>query len=62
MAKYHVPGMSVAVIWDFEIHWAKGYGLAIMTNGDSGGAVIREVKDRIARVYGWDSLDKPVLR
>jgi hypothetical protein len=24
--------------------------------------VIRELKDRIARVYDWDSIDKPIPR
>ena len=33
MAKFHVPGVSVAVIKDFKIHWAKGYGVADVTNG-----------------------------
>jgi CubicO group peptidase (beta-lactamase class C family) len=28
MQKFRVPGVSVAVIRDFEIHWAKGYGVA----------------------------------
>ena len=28
MQRYHIPGVSVAVIWDNEVHWAKGYGVA----------------------------------
>jgi CubicO group peptidase (beta-lactamase class C family) len=28
MQKYGVPGVIVAVIKDFEVHWTKGYGLA----------------------------------
>jgi CubicO group peptidase (beta-lactamase class C family) len=28
MAKYHVKGMSIAVIYDYKIAWAKGYGWA----------------------------------
>ena len=28
MERFRVPGVSVAVIKDFEIHWAKGYGVA----------------------------------
>jgi len=27
MAYYHVPGVSIAVINDFQIEWAKGYGV-----------------------------------
>jgi CubicO group peptidase (beta-lactamase class C family) len=47
---------------DLLAHKVKGYGYAVMTNGDNGGVVIRELKDRIARAYGWDSLDKPIPR
>jgi CubicO group peptidase (beta-lactamase class C family) len=34
MQKLGVPGMSIAVIRDFEIHWSKGYGLADVVSGD----------------------------
>jgi CubicO group peptidase (beta-lactamase class C family) len=47
---------------DLEAHKVKGYGVAIMTNGDNGGILIRELKDRIARAYDWDSIDKPIPR
>jgi hypothetical protein len=33
-----------------------------MTNSDSGRPVINAIEDRVAAAYGWDSLDKPVLR
>lgn len=52
--------------WGFRAtllaHRVKGYGLAIMTNGDRGGVVLEELTARIERAYGWDSLDKPVRR
>jgi CubicO group peptidase (beta-lactamase class C family) len=28
MAFYHVPGVSIAVIKDFKVHWVKHYGVA----------------------------------
>lgn len=122
MERFKVPGVSVAVIKDFKIHWAKaygvadvatnrpvetttafqaasiskpvmamaavrlaqegrlsldqdintiltswhvvrkGYGVVVMTNGDNGGQVIREIEERVAAAYGWDSLDKPIPR
>jgi len=52
--------------WGFQCeliaHVAKGYGVAVMTNSDQGGALGREIIDRVARAYNWDSLDKPLLR
>jgi CubicO group peptidase (beta-lactamase class C family) len=52
--------------WGFQCqlvaHRAKGYGVAIMTNGDNGAALAHEIADRVARAYGWDTLDKPLLR
>jgi len=52
--------------WGFRCvataHRAKGYGVVAMTNGENGHAVAEEVVDRVARAYGWDRLDKPVLR
>jgi hypothetical protein len=52
--------------WGFQClviaHRVKGYGVAIMTNGDGGRPVINEIEARVAAAYGWDSLDKPVLR
>ena len=52
--------------WGFQCeliaHRAKGYGIAIMTNGDNGSALARVIRDRVAQAYGWDMQDKPLLR
>jgi CubicO group peptidase (beta-lactamase class C family) len=52
--------------WGFRshaiAHIAKGYGVVIMTNGERGGDIANEIIERVAAAYGWDMLDKPVLR
>jgi CubicO group peptidase (beta-lactamase class C family) len=52
--------------WGFQCdmiaHRAKGYGLVIMTNGDNGGALIRELRTRLEHEYGWDVFDQPIPR
>jgi CubicO group peptidase (beta-lactamase class C family) len=47
---------------DLVAHTLKGYGLAVMTNADSGGLIARELRARVAAAYGWDTLDKPIPR
>ena len=47
---------------DLVAHRVKGYGVAIMTNGDFGGPVITEIRARVAAAYDWDWLDKPIPR
>lgn len=52
--------------WGFQCdlsgHVLKGYGVVIMSNGEGGGAAIREIRNRVAAAYGWDQLDKPLAR
>ena len=52
--------------WGFQAdivgHLRKGYGVAVMTNGDRGRPLINEIEARVAAAYGWDSLDKPLVR
>lgn len=43
-------------------HKLKGYGLVVMTNSYGGGDLMKEVKERVERAYGWDTLDKNVIR
>ncbi|HZI28499.1 MAG TPA: serine hydrolase [Gemmatimonadaceae bacterium] len=33
LARFNVPGVSIAVIRDHQIHWAKGYGIADVATG-----------------------------
>ena len=35
MERFGVPGVSVAIIRDFEIHWARGYGVADVETGQA---------------------------
>jgi len=52
--------------WGFRCilmaHKSKGYGLAIMTNAERGGAVMSEISRRIQVAYEWDSMAEPVPR
>jgi CubicO group peptidase (beta-lactamase class C family) len=52
--------------WGFRCmllaHVRKGYGVAVMTNSDSGGPLLTEVIARVAAACKWDSLDKPLRR
>jgi CubicO group peptidase (beta-lactamase class C family) len=52
--------------WGFQCqliaHRSRGYGVAIMTNGDNGGRLIAALSDKISRAYAWDMHDKPIPR
>jgi CubicO group peptidase (beta-lactamase class C family) len=52
--------------WGFQCdliaHRAKGYGAVIMTNGDSGGALIQQLRRLIQQEYKWDAIDAPIPR
>ncbi len=52
--------------WGFRAtlmaHKVKGYGLAVMTNADQGGAVAGEISRRIQAAYEWDSIAEPAPR
>src|SRR5262245_51955613 len=47
---------------DMMAHRVRGYGLVVMTNGDNGGALIRELERRIQEDNRWDVFDKPIPR
>jgi CubicO group peptidase (beta-lactamase class C family) len=47
---------------DLTAHVVKGYGVAIMTNGDRGSALVEELKTRVAAAYNWDTLARPIPR
>ena len=52
--------------WGFQCdliaHSRKGYGAVIMTNADSGGALIQQIRQVIQREYKWDAIDQPIPR
>ena len=52
--------------WGFQCnmmaHRIKGYGFAVMTNSDSGGALAQELLRKIQELYKWDALDQPIPR
>jgi CubicO group peptidase (beta-lactamase class C family) len=52
--------------WGFRCtliaHLRKGYGVAIMTNGENGNQVATELIERVAAAYTWDMVDKPLRR
>ena len=47
---------------DLTAHLTKGYGAVIMTNGDSGGALIPQLLRLIQEEYKWDAIDAPIPR
>lgn len=57
MAHYRVPGVSIAVIEDFQIHWAKGYGVK-RTIGAGGGG--RSASIDTTTLFQAASISKPV--
>jgi len=52
MARYHVPGISIAVISDGEIDWANGYGIKLVGTTDA-------VSD--STLFNPGSIVKPVV-
>lgn len=47
---------------DLVAHKVHGYGFAVMTNSDRGGAVMQELRRRVERAYEWDSVALPAPR
>jgi CubicO group peptidase (beta-lactamase class C family) len=58
----HHAGVNRGFMCLLVAHKLHGYGLAVMTNSLGGQAVIDEIRERVERVYEWDSLDKPLPR
>ena len=55
-------GSNVGFRCDLIAHRSKGYGLAIMTNGDNGGRLIAALREKISKAAAWDMYDKPLRR
>jgi CubicO group peptidase (beta-lactamase class C family) len=55
-------GSNVGFRCDLIAHRSKGYGVAIMTNGDNGGRLIAALREKISRAAAWDMHDKPLRR
>ncbi len=55
-------GSNVGFRCDLIAHRSKGYGVAIMTNGDNGGRLIAALRDKISLASAWDMHDKPLRR
>lgn len=47
---------------NFYVYTETGDGIAVMTNGDNGAILIREIIHRAAEIYGWDDVQPPVKR
>jgi CubicO group peptidase (beta-lactamase class C family) len=47
---------------DLMAHRVHGYGAVIMTNSDSGGALIGRLRRLIQQEYKWDALETPIPR
>lgn len=52
--------------WGFnawlQSHMSNGYGMAVMTNSDRGGELIREIRRRVEHAYQWDAHADPAPR
>ena len=55
-------GSNVGFRCDLIAHRSKGYGVAIMTNGDNGSRLIAALREKISRAAAWDMYDKPIPR
>jgi CubicO group peptidase (beta-lactamase class C family) len=55
-------GSNVGFRCDLIAHRSKGYGVVIMTNGDNGGRLIAELREKISKASAWDMHDTPLRR